>query len=275
MKLEQDSLDDSLQEALLEHLLGDQELPPETLQDPEVAARLDELEQVLAMAEQAPVPSRPDDYGTQVWKRLESQLPGPSESFSGSGDASRARNIRRFGQLAAAVFLVLVGFWAGRLQNPVSVVGENTVSKNTVSENTVAEAGQAGSDIDIDDEARERLLLAALGKHLGQTERLLTEVSNASFSPEASPNSTDGPSEQDWAEELLRTNRLYRQAAQRAGQTRIAALLAELEPIFLELAHAPADDELDDLKRRVDEKSLLFKVRITEGRLAKRRPSTI
>lgn len=265
MKLEQDSLDDSLQEALLEHLLGDQELPPETLQDPEVAARLDELEQVLAMAEQAPVPSRPDDYGAQVWKRLEAELPAQSEPLAGTGSASRAHNIRRFGQLAAAVLLVLVGFWAGRLQSPATVVDENTV----------AEAEQTGSDIDIDDEARERLLLAALGKHLGQTERLLTEVSNASFSPEASTNSTDGPSEQDWAEELLRTNRLYRQAAQRAGQTRIAALLAELEPIFLELAHAPADDELDDLKRRVDEKSLLFKVRITEGRLAKRRPSTI
>ncbi len=274
MKLERDSLDDSLDETLLEHLLGDRKLPPEALQDPEVVARLDQLEQVLAMAEQAPVPDRSDDYGARVWERLEPQLNAPSEPSAETRSASRHQSFRRFGRLAAALLLVLIGFWAGRLQKPAHVSDENTV----------ADAGQAEHPVEIDDTARERLLLAALGKHLGQSERLLTEVANADFSsPETSTDgelSVERSSEQAWAEELLHTNRLYRRAAQRAGQARIAALLAELEPILLELAHAPADDELDDLKRRVDEKSLLFKVRITEGRLAegrlaKGRPSTI
>ena len=108
----------------------------------------------------------------------------------------------------------------------------------------------------------------ALTEHFGRSERLLTELVNAS------DRNGETALEQVWAAELLISNRLYRRAAEAAGQKRIAGLLAELEPVLLELAHAgsgPPNDESSDernqLRRRVDEQGLLFKVRVTERRL--------
>ena len=47
----------------------------------------------------------------------------------------------------------------------------------------------------------------------------------------------------------------------------------ELEPFLLELAHAPEEtpgDELRDLRRRIDDRDLLFKVRVVSHRLENR-----
>ena len=82
-----------------------------------------------------------------------------------------------------------------------------------------------------------------------------------------------------WAASLVASNRLYRRAADRAGHRRIVALLDELEPLLLELAHSVPDgattgdtdsvasakvarEELTATQQRIEEKDLLFKLRI-------------
>jgi hypothetical protein len=60
---------------------------------------------------------------------------------------------------------------------------------------------------------------------------------------------------------------MYRQTAVNQGDARIASLLADLEPILVELSHADklSPDELKSLQKRIDSKGLLFKVRLVSA----------
>jgi hypothetical protein len=106
--------------------------------------------------------------------------------------------------------------------------------------------------------ARDRVLQAALADHLDSSQRLLLEVANGAPSLDE---------ERVWAETLLSANRLYRRAAERVGQRRIAAALAELEPFLAQLADAPVSFDLRRSKERIESGDLLFKVRITRNNL--------
>jgi hypothetical protein len=66
---------------------------------------------------------------------------------------------------------------------------------------------------------------------------------------------------------LLSANRLYRRAAEHAGQRRVAAVLAELEPFLAQLADAPESFDLRRSQERIESGDLLFKVRITRNNL--------
>ena len=69
------------------------------------------------------------------------------------------------------------------------------------------------------------------------------------------------------AEHLLSANRLHRRAAERAGQRRVAAVLAELEPLLTQLADAPESFDLRLARERIEHGDLLFKVRVTRNNL--------
>ena len=76
--------------------------------------------------------------------------------------------------------------------------------------------------------------------------------------------------EREWAEELTASSRLYRRAAERSGAGELAYLLRELEPVLLELAHGPESltgADLDELRQRLREDDLLFKVRVVGSRI--------
>jgi hypothetical protein len=104
---------------------------------------------------------------------------------------------------------------------------------------------------------RERILLVAVGDHLERSEVLLLELLNAE-DPKA-------PAE---AEELLAENRLYRQAALRAGDGGIASVLDELERVLVEAAAAPAPGAgLEELRQRIESHGLVLKVRKVGTRL--------
>ena len=88
---------------------------------------------------------------------------------------------------------------------------------------------------------------------------------------------TDGPidltPQQEWAEDLVSENRLYRQSAADAGEAQMVGVLDDLERVLLEVAHSPqrADsDELQRLRTRLDTQDLLFTVRVAgAGRRAR------
>jgi hypothetical protein len=89
---------------------------------------------------------------------------------------------------------------------------------------------------------------------------MLTEVANANIK-----NGLDLGDEQQRAEELVAFNRIYRQTALQHGDDRLATLLADLEPVLLEIAHSErklSADEAAALQKRIDSKGLLFKVRV-------------
>ena len=108
---------------------------------------------------------------------------------------------------------------------------------------------------------RERVLLVALGAHLERTKMMLVELANA----QPVGGQVDISFEQETAARLLDANRLYRQTALSANNYQVTALLEELERVMVELAHSPAsipEQQLEDLRSRVEERSLLFKVKV-------------
>lgn len=116
--------------------------------------------------------------------------------------------------------------------------------------------------------ARERILLVAVGQHLERSRMVLVELSNA-----PAGESRGIKSEQQWAASLVAENRLYRQAAQHAGDSAVVSLLEELERVLAEVAHGPdvlTARQLEDLRARIEARGLLFKVKVIEGQVRAR-----
>ena len=220
--------------------------------DPALARRYAELEQALAALDgvEAPVPS--PGYEAELWRRLRPRLAAPAGQRARFEWLGALAGWRLAAAAAAALALVAGGFLAGRLAGPGRVATEPAV----------AAAGAA-----LPEAARERVLLASVAGHLDSSERLLTDLVNRG-------DAGGDDDERALAQALLESNRLYRRAAERSGQRRIVALLDQLEPVLVELAQAPAAGaRLDDVRRRVEDDDLLFKVRIVGGRLGTLAPA--
>src|SRR5262249_53539082 len=103
-------------------------------------------------------------------------------------------------------------------------------------------------------------LLLVVSDHLDSSERVLLELANADPS-----KPYDVSTEQKRAEELVVSNRLYRQTAVQHGDARIAAVLSDLEPVLVELSHSGStlsSSELVARKKGTEAKGLLSKVRV-------------
>ena len=125
-----------------------------------------------------------------------------------------------------------------------------------------------------DNGVRERVLLVAVGDHLERSQMVLVELANAG-APAA--GKLDISYEQQTAEDLLESNRLYRQTAARNGDVATAALLEELERMLLEIAHSPAEvsaRQLEELRRQIEDQGILFKVKIFGSRVEQSAGST-
>ena len=107
---------------------------------------------------------------------------------------------------------------------------------------------------------RERILLVAVGDHLERSQTVLLELVNA-----RPGQSLDVASERERAGDLVADNRLYRQTAARDGDTRVASVLDDLEPVLLEIARGPdrlTPEEVENLRQRIEGDGILFKVRV-------------
>jgi hypothetical protein len=139
----------------------------------------------------------------------------------------------------AAAALLVVGFFLGQFTQRAKppVAGPSTAIETTAPT------------------ADDRMAFAA-ESHLDRSSRLLLEVSNGE------------PLGRDAATELVASNRLYRVMAERAGAADVAKLLAEIEPILLELENGgdPAA-----IRKRIEERELIFKLRVIRS-LADEKP---
>ncbi len=197
----------------------------------ELAALAESLEAVAAV----PIPERGEDYGTQVWARIRPRL----------NEAKPSRwtfllPLRTWALAAGLAALLVTAFWGGRIwekrQSPVVAA--------------------------IPAPARQRILMVAVGDHLERAQMLLVEVMN-----QEGEGSVDVTQTRQLAQDLVQSNRLYRQTALRDGDAGMASLLDELERVLLNISHSPSEisaDDLASLKRQIESQGILFKIRVVE-----------
>jgi hypothetical protein len=216
-----------------------------------LSVRYDTLCSELKLADAYQPPQRGDDYGSEVWQRISPQLDGGSAK-SGNPVSTWLSSIfqPRF-SFAGALSMLLVGVLAFTLGRNGGQEIINTPG-DPVNGTTVALAG-------IDSK---RLLTHSVSGHLEQVNLVLTQFANTS---ETSSN------EAEYATDMLVANRLYRQAAVSQGNHKLAAFLADLEPLLIEMAHEAQSGSPATRERMQQEvrNGLLFRVRVMNKQLNK------
>ena len=206
-------------------------------------AELGKLAAVLDNVTPFEVPEPDAGYEARVWDRLQWRL---------RGERRRARHtwVKWVGVAAA----IVIAYVTGVLWKPgIARAPEHGTPVIPLAQ-TVSQQQQQQGD---------RVLLVIVGEHIDQSERVLVELTN--LTPGAT---TDITTERDRAEELLVSNRLYRRTAVERGEESVATLLDELEPVLLQIAHAPSQvgaEELRAIQKRVESKGLVFKLRVVRA----------
>jgi len=192
------------------------------------------LQRVLNSLDAMPVPERGMDYGAAVWRKIAPQVRG-RRTFAWLG-------MRDWALAGAMAAMLVVAFVAGRLTHrPAAPV--------------MAAAGQA----------RERILLVAVGDHLERSQTILVELENSSV--------PDIAYERQAAADLVESNRLFRQTAAVTGDTATASLLEDLERVLIEVANSPSEmssKQLRDLQQEIENRGILFKVKIFASQVQER-----
>ena len=228
----------------------------------ECRAELTRLAGVLDQVTPAEVPEPDEDYEARVWDRVAWRL-----------RSERKQEKPRPSRWLAIAAAIVVAFIGGLLVNRRTATTTTTIATNEPASSTTstaaaipAAASSSSSSTTGQPAAastqqqRDRILLVVVGDHLDNSERMLLELTNLT-----AKDNVDVTTEQQRAEELLISNRLYRRTALDRGEDRVATLLDELEPMLLQIAHGPSQltpDELRKVQKRVETKELVFKLRV-------------
>lgn len=199
------------------------------------------MSDLLDEVRSAAVPERGPGYGREVWARLEPKL-----------NAKEPNWWTRWwvlGPVGAA--LLASAFLAGVITTQTH---QGRVIQQAAQQfPAVVQTTGAGKD-------QQRVFLAAMSDHLDRSEILLAQLLHAT------PGQFDTTDERARARDLVEENRLLRQTAARSGDQAHAALLDDLERVFLDIAHGPqhlSSEDVEELRQRVENQGLLFKVRVT------------
>jgi hypothetical protein len=217
------------------------------------------LTRVLDQVNAIEVPEPDEAYEARVWGRLSWRL------------RSEQRKSRKAPRWLAAAAMILVAFATGLLVNRAGKGTGDTrqtqiatkapaKSVETASTQTTSSSTKPGAGTQ---QQRDRILLVVVGDHFDESERVLVELTN--LTPDGE---TDITTEQKRAEELLASNRLYKRSALDRGEENVATLLDELEPVLMQIAHAPSQvsaNELRRMQKRVETKGLVFKLRVVRA----------
>ena len=210
------------------------------------------LQRVLGVIDEtaaAPI-DLPPAFERTVWARLEPNLRRARPGWISWLVLSPAPLA-----LAATVVVLVAGaFFAGRALSPPPALAPGTTGVSA-------------------DQIRERILLVDLGEHLDRSQMILVElVSNEDT------DSIDLEGERARAEQLIADSRLYRHTADETGDTAVSELLDEIERILTEVAASPeklTTHDLAEVRRRIESRDLLFKVRVVSSEVRQRQKDTI
>lgn len=115
--------------------------------------------------------------------------------------------------------------------------------------------------------SKERVVLSAVSSHLERSRMTLVELRNTEASAEELAEL------QAAAGEVVRASRLFRAAAAKVGDAPVLAVMEETERLLLRFVNAApteAASELNTLKKRVESKDLLFRLRVMESQVEKK-----
>jgi hypothetical protein len=227
-------------------------------------ASYESLLSVLAMVEALPVAEPGPHFEARMWNKIAPKLTRPGFDWSKLTAWMSPKHLIAYGSVAA---LLVAAFFAGRSSLTPKV---DLTKAPQVADNTNANANTPG-------QVRERILLVAVGDHLDRAQSVLLEISNAE--PGSKQNSeVDISAQQERAQEMLVSNRLYRQTAEHSGDNAVASVLDELEPVLLEIAHSPSkvsSSELEELQRGIESRGLMLKIRVLDSTVRnKEKPAT-
>ena len=213
------------------------------------AAELRRLRELLDKVTPFEVPDPGEDYEARVWDRLSWRLRAEKRH-------DRRMEWMKWTAAAAVIALAFVAglCWSRRAHEPVKQMA------GTENRTAIRPTSAGAPTI----EQRDRILFVFVGEHFDQSERILVELTNLT----AGTKDVDISAERDRAEELLVSNRIYRRTAADRGEENVATLLDELEPVLLQIAHAPDSmtaDELRTIQKRVEAKGLVFKLRVVRA----------
>jgi len=222
-------------EALLSHYYGDapRHAALHVAECHECRLRWEALKTMLDSVE-VTVPEPDEFFEKRVWAGLQPRLEERKRWWTGF-----LPGVWAYGAVAAAVLVAV--FMAGRASKEPAIAPD--VARQT--------------------QVRERILLVALGDHLDRSQMVLMELSNA-------PGNRNIAREQALAEDLIDSNRLLRQTAMQSGQAGWADTLQDLERVFQEISHSPqgaSTETLQALQRRMEERGILFKVRVLNSQV--------
>jgi hypothetical protein len=201
---------------------------------PECREKVGQLSSMLSGITLPEPPPRGDDYAAKVWTRIRPKL---TERMTARPWWAVPR---RWMAVATVAIVIAIAFMAGRYTNrpPATLRAEATNSAHLP----------------------QKVLVVALGDYLDSSEMLLVEVAHANR-PE------DLNTQRRYASELVASNRLYRQTAQRVGDANTGALLDQLERMLLQVEHTPPGataSDIQDLQQQIESGGLLFKVRVAQ-----------
>jgi len=219
---------------------------------------LERIDAVLAALDALPVEDPGADYGRRVWQQIAPRLgekPGRSwNSLFNSRAVADWFAPRRWAAVGAVAVLVVAAFIAGRW------------TKHPAHGTEPLDAARV----------RERVLVVAVGEHLGRSEMVLVELSNAE-PKDGKRKAVNIGAEQRRAEDLLEENRLYRQTALQEGDAALASTLDELERVLLDVANSPEEisaAQLETMQKRIEAHGILFKVRVVGKELRSQTQNT-
>ncbi len=203
------------------------------------------LQRVMAFVDSAPAVEAAPGFERTAWARLEPSLQRPERNWLSWFVFSPAR----LAFTAGIVILIGAAFMAGRITRAVVPSGDR--------------ATQTAENV------RERILLVDLGDHLDRSQMVLVELVSAGDDQ----GKVDISLEQSRAQQLVAANRLYRQTALSTGDAGMASVLDDLERVLVDVAASPStvsQEDLDSVRRRIESKELLFKVRVVSTQVRER-----
>lgn len=210
------------------------------------------LQGVLAMVEAMPVADPGPHFEARVWNKIAPKLAKPGFDWSALTAWMSPKRLIPIGAIAA---VAVVAFMVGRItKGPQAPPAVPQISDNTNTNTPV--------------QVRERILLVAVGDHLDRAQSVLLEISNAETGTGKHDSEVDISQQQERAQEMLVSNRLYRQTAEKSGDNAVSSVLDELEPVLLQIAHSPSkvsSAELEELQRGIESRGLLLKVRVLDS----------